>query len=393
MILTNDQYYGLSLLNRWYMKYNHQIIDISGTIGTGTWDMVQEFISGNDLDPREIMYLSYNQKQVLELAFKKYHAYYIDGMIYKYTRFVDFNTIPIINSRSRELKYEYKKEVRKKINERYKLIIVLDSVLMNHQTMKDLSSFGLPIILLRDPMLLPSPDTYVFLRNPNIELREIHPSYAKSPIIYFAHKVINMEKLNPGNYDNLTIVPKKQMNLFNLKSSDMNITISKSLRDEINNIYRDKILHKKNLINSINERMIVTHTMYNRKIINGEEKRIKIYLTKGMVGYINRIYKHVETTKYVPIEFRPEFYHESFADLSMDRHYLNNLNIQSHQLIPDEIIKLKYAYALSADMSRLSHWDKVTLVIDPNEEGDTELQQRLIYTAVTRAKKSLTIIF
>lgn len=393
MILTNDQYYGLAKLEKWYNKYQHQFIEISGVIGTGTWDLIQQFIDHRGLDDREIMYLSYNQKQVLELAFKKYHAYYINGMLYNYTRIVDFNTIPVINSNSREVKYEWKKEVRKKIDERYKLIVVFDSVLLNHQTIKDLSSFGLPIILIRDPMLLPAPDTYTFLRDANIELQEIHPDYIKSPIVYFAHKVLNRERLSPGNYDNVSVVPRKQMNLYNLKSSDMNITITKSVRDDINYIYRDKILKRKDIINILNEKMIVTSTLYNEKLVNPDEKKVKLYLTKGMVGTLSKINKHVITTKYVPIDFKPEFYHDSFVDLVLDRHYLNELNIQSQQIIPDEVINMEYAYALTADMARLSHWDKVTLIIDPNEEGDVELQQRLLYTAITRAKRSLTIIF
>lgn len=393
MFLTNDQYYGLSKLTKWYRKYTHQFFEISGVIGTGTWDLVQGFIDYINLDCREVMYLSYNQKQVLELAFKKYHAYYINGILYNYTRFVDFDTIPVINSNSREIKYEYKKTVRKKIDDKYKLIVVFDSVLLNHRTIKDLSTFGLPIILIRDPMLLPAPDTYTFLRDANLTLHEIHPDYIKYPLVYFAHKIINGDMLKAGNYDNVTIVPRKQMNLYNLKSSDMNITISHSLSDEINQIYREKILKRKTIVNMVNERMIVMNSIYNRKIVNSEEKRIKLYLTKGMVGNISRIYKHVETTKYVPIEFKPEFYHESFSDISMDRHYLNNMNLSSQQLIPDNIIKLKYAYALPSDMARLNHWDKVTLIIDPNEDGDTHLQQRLIYTAITRAKRSITIIF
>ena len=393
MTQTNDQYYGLSKLEKWYRKYQHQFIEISGVIGTGTWDLVQDFIGNTNLDDREVMYLSYNQKQVLDLAYKKYHAYYINGIIYNYTRIVDFDTLPVINRHSREVKYEWKKEVRKKVDEKYKLIVVFDSVLLNQQTITDLSSFGLPVILIRDPMLLPAPDTYTFLRDANIELHDVHPNYSKSPIVYFAHKILNRERLNPGNYDNVSVVPRRQMNLYNLKSSDMNITITKSLRDEINCIYRDRILKKKDVINILDERLIVTETLYNQKIVNSDEKKVKIYLTKGIVGTISRINRHAMTTKYVPIDFKPEFYHESFTDLVMDRHYLNNINAISNQMVPDEILKVQYAYALTADMARLNHWDKVTVIIDPNEDGDMALQQRLLYTAITRAKKALTIIF
>ena len=166
--LTNDQYEALSILQKWYRKYQHQFIDIAGVIGTGTWDLVQKFIDLEDLDMREIMYLSYDQKQVLEMAAKRYHAYYINGIIYNYSRIVDFDSLPVINPNSDHVECEWKKSIRKKIDPRYKLIVVFDSVLLSRKTIEDLSTFGLPIILLRDPMLLPAPDSYTFIREPKI---------------------------------------------------------------------------------------------------------------------------------------------------------------------------------------------------------------------------------
>ena len=391
-VLTNDQYVALSKLQKWYRKYNHQIIEISAVVGTGAWDIIQRFLDEEDFDPREIMYLSYNQKQVLELAAKRYHAYYINGIIYNYTRIVNFDSIPVINPSSNILEYKWTKDVKKKIDNRYKLMIVFDSSLLNQRTLDDLCTFGLPIILIKDPMLLPAPDSYTFCRDSNIYLREPHPSYISNPIIYFAHKSIMNDRFNPGSYDNVAVIPRKQMNLYNLKSSDMNITITDSLRDNINKIYREKILKRKDSINVVNERMIVMSDMYNHKIVNTDEKKIKLYLRKGMVGHITKIYKHAAITKYVPIEFRPEFYFESFEDLILDRHYLNGIDQVSKQIIPDEFIQLEYAYALTPSLARLSHWDKVTMIMDPTVEEDPKFRSHMLYTAITRAKQSLTII-
>ena len=392
MTLTDDQYIGLTKLHKWYSRYNHQVIDISGVIGTGALQLVQAFISHEQLDLKEIMWLSYDQKQVLELAYKKYHAYYINRIIYNYTRYIDFDSLPVINNKSNQIDYQWKKNVRNKIDPKYKLMIVFDSELLSERTMKDLMTFGLPIILIRDPMLLPAPDSYVFLRDPNILLKDLHSDLVRNPIVYFANKVIHNEKLNYGTYDSVSIISKRQLNLYNLKSSNMIITMSSNLRESVNHIYREKVLKLKSSINVAGEKIIIMEDMYGHKLVNPDEKKIKIYLIKGTVGNIVRCNKHVASTKYVPFEFRPDFYYDIFEDLVMDRHHLNHIEMESKQLIPDESVKVEYAYALTPDLARLSHWDKVTIIVDNNDYEDPILQQKLLYTALTRARQSLNII-
>jgi hypothetical protein len=391
MMLTNDQYVALSKLNSWYNKYQHQLIEISGVVGTGVFDTIMGFVESTNLDKREIMYLSYNQKQVLDLAIKGYHAYYINHVLYEYIRITDFNTIPILNPASDHTKFEWKKKRKSKINPRYKLMVVFDSTLLDLQTIQDLASFGLPVILIRDPMLLPAPNTFTFLRDANIELNEVNPEYIKNPIVYFAHKIINGETLKYGNYDNVSIVPRRQMNLYNLKVSDMNITVSEELRHAINNIYRNRVMHRKDIVNVVGERVITESSIYNEGLVNNDNKNVKVHLTKGLVGYLTKVNKHAPTTKYVTVNFKPEFYHDEFLDLVMDRHHLNNFDLKSTQIVPDEPMKFSYAYALSANISRISHWDKVTFIID-NTNNDIDLQKRLIYTGITRAKRMLNII-
>ncbi len=392
MDLTNDQYVGLSKLQKWWRKYQHQFIELSGVVGTGTWELLQEFIELSSLDAREVMYLSYNQKQVLELAYQKYHSFYINAIIYNYRRIVDFNSIPVVNPQSDKLVYEWKKEIRSKIESKYKLIVVFDSSLLNLQTLKDLATFGLPVILIRDPGLIPSPDTHTFLIDANIELRELSSYYHKDPIVYIAHKILNDEKIDTGSYDTVSVITKKQLNLYNLRSADMNISMSNKVSDEINNKFRENLLKRKDCINIEGERLIVAETLYGRRITNPDNKKVKIYLTKGIVGYITKINKHALNTKYVPINFRPEFYHDSFTELVMDRHYLNKFDMKSYQIYPDEVIKMDYAYSLSVSASRLSHWDKVTLILDDVFEDDYLLHKMLLYTAITRAKRNLIIV-
>lgn len=388
---TNDQYAAVVLLEKWYRKYSHQFIEISGAVGTGIWEVIQDFVD-ELLDPREVMYLSYDQHQVLELAAKGFHSYYLNGIIYKYDRVVNFDSLPVINPHANGiLDYHWIKSVRKKVDTKYRLMVVFDSILLNRQTINDLGTFGLPVILVRDPMLPPAPDSHTFLHEPNIVLREVHPVYARSPIVHFAHKILNGDKLIPGSYDTVSIVPKKQMNLYNLKSADMIVTITEDSRAATNSVYRERVMHRKDTTNVVGERIIVMETMYGERLVNPDNKRVKVYLSAGSVGTISKINRHAAITKYVPMNFKPEFYHEEFEELYLDRHYLNGVETNSRQVVPDEILKAQYAYALTPQLARYGHWDKTTVLIDPSDYPP-EIQKAMIYTAITRAQKSTTIV-
>ena len=391
MMLTDSQYLGLAKLEKWWRKFNTQFIEIEGAIGSGCFDLVQEFIELMGLSQYEIAYLSYDQKEVLNLAYKKYHAFYINDFLYRYERIVDFNSIWVLNPNSNELVYEYKKKLRRKINKSYKLLVVLDSTLLSYNTLKDLSSFGIPVILIRDPFLLPAKNSYCFLHEADIILREVTDFYSKNPLVYIARKMLSGINIPIGNYDSVNIVNRKQLNLYNFKSADMILTITEDLSKEINSFYRERIMKLKDEKNIVGEKLICTKSLYREEIINPDNEKVKVFLTAGVVGNISRILRHAVHTKYVEFDFKPDFYHEAFTDLYLDRHYLNSIDMKSYQSKPDEVGYFKYGYALSASLARVSNWDKVLLILNRETEYDIELQSRLIYTAITRAKSNLLI--
>ena len=391
MNCTLDQYIGLSILDSWWRKYNHQIITIDSRIGCGVWDLVQFFIGKIGLHPQEVCYLSLNQKQVLRLAYAKYHAYFLDGFLYDYKKMYDVDTLEAISKKDIPPTYQWVKYRNKNIDPKYKLIIVFDATLLSKKQIRHIQSYGLPIILLQDTKLLPGDHSWTFFHEPNITLNEIHPWYLNQPIVHFTHHIISHGLLKLGNYDGVNIIGKSKLNLYNMKSAGMIITLNEDTRKMINRIYREKVLSCKNNITKVGERLIVTKSMYDHELENPDESRIKVYLHKNTVGYISRINKHAQITRWVPIEFKLEEYNEPFDDISLDRYLLNHIDGNSKQIIPDDILETEYAYALTPDKARYSTWDKVLLLMEPTEYDD-QLQQSLLYTAMTRAEKFINIV-
>ena len=94
--ISDDQYKALSKLSSWYDKANSQFFLLSSPYGTGGWDIIQYFLYVNDISPEEVMYLTMDQKRVMELAHDQLHAYYINCILYRYEELVDVDTIPYI---------------------------------------------------------------------------------------------------------------------------------------------------------------------------------------------------------------------------------------------------------------------------------------------------------
>ena len=391
MNCTLDQYIGLSALESWWRKYNHQIITIDSRIGCGVWDLIQFFFGKIGLDHREICYLSYNQKQVLRLAYGKMHAYYIDGFLYDYKKSFDVDTLEAITKKDTPPTYTWVKYRNKKIDPKYKLIVVFDATLLTKKQIKHLCSYGLPIILLQDTKLIPGDQPYTFFHDANIVLRQVHPWYSNHPIVHFAHQMLLDVPLKLGNYDGVNIIGKSKLNLYNMKSSNMIITLNDDTRTMINHMYREKVLSCKDSVTKVGERLIVTKSIYDHILENSEESRVKVYLHKNAVGYVSKINKHAQITRWVPIEFKLDEYTEPFEDISLDRYVLNHIDGVSKQIIPDDILETEYAYALTPDRARYHTWDKVLLLMEPTDYDD-DLQRSLLYTAITRAEKFVNIV-
>lgn len=390
--LTSDQYNALNVLERWYQKCSHQFIDLAGPIYTGTWDLVQLFLDQVGFDKREVMYITYDQKRALELGYNKYHAYYIYGKLYKYTRHVDFDTIPILNPRSDHIEFHWTKEVRTHIDSRYRIIVVLDASLMSENELWDLSKWGLPIILLRDPYVIPTADSYMYLRDPNILLDEPSPRYIQHAIYYIADRLIHGHKIEISAYRDSNVIRRKDLRMHNLRSSSMNITLNSETRDAINRAYRDRMYRDRNQFTNLNERVYLSSSHYQECIKNSTESNIRVYLMKGITGYLSKVNRHAAVTRYVGCDFTPDFYHEPFVGLYMDRDYLLRRDSNSRQMIPDDRVLFEYAYALTPQLSRTNHWDYVTVILDDYSEYDDKLREMMAYTAITRATKSVTLV-
>lgn len=389
MLETNDQFYAANELEKWYYQTNHQVIDLNGKVGTGKFEIIKYFIDRIGFKEYETMFLSLNQSTVINLAQKQYHSYYLKGILYDYYKDTDLSTLKIFNPKATDFKYKWIQTRNKKINKSYRIIIVLDAELCSMEMIQDLMKFGVPMILVSDSYSLGEENNYLKKHTPNLEIKEIIPSRIKDPIIHFIYKFLNKEVIPYGNFKSVTVMKKKDTNAYNFKFSDMIITEYQSSADKINQLYRQNVLKNKTIILRPNERLIITEDSHICSE-NRTEKNIKFYLDRGVTGTVPYVEPHFATRKFINVTFKPDAYTESFSGVIVDRFYLNNFTNRSISYSYGEPVKFNYAYAINAQIAQYGRWDDITVLEEPYEDYDFHL--RVLYTAMSRAKKSIILI-
>ena len=184
---------------------------------------------------------------------------------------------------------------------------------------------------------------------------------------------------------------KENLTDFQLKQADAIITCTNALRGYINNLFREKFLDLYSL----------EYPNYGEKVIcrkNNRGKTIKdmgeLYLTNGLAGYVDYVSRESYTNKHITIDFRPDFTTKSFKNLNISIPFLNTPPGKNSDIyVPPGTESFEYAYALTCHLMQGSEADDVIFLKEDNFFGNKRDYQRLLYTAVTRAKTSIKYVY
>lgn len=389
MRITNDQYYATGELRKWYRNGRKQIFELSGTIGSGIMHVVDDFLQSEDLEPYEVCYLTYDQETVMQYALKRLHCYYLPEIIYKHYKWTNLDSFDFFNP-FKKTETKWVQDTRGKIKGNYRLFVVLDSLLIDRESLENLVGFGKPILLLRDPCLTPARDSYCYGKDPTAVLTELNPTMMEDPIVYFAMQVLAGNRIKIGSYDTVNVINKRSLNISNLRNADMVLTLTDDLADEINSLYRNRIKNYGPVLKA-GERVMCMSDMYGYKMSYPEEPRLKCYLRSGLVGKISKCNFHAFNTRYVTGDFKLPWWPDPFRGLTIDRSLMLPANIKlRNQVEPDDPVLFKFAYALPVMSARIGSWDKCTIICDCDEMKSRDTRS-LIYTAITRCNKRLTL--
>lgn len=255
------------------------------------------------------------------------------------------------------------------------LIIIDEASMVDEQMGHDLLSFGKPVLVLGDPAQLPPVRGEGFFTGsnstPDVVLTEIHRQAKDNPIIRLATSVREGSSLNVGTYGNSSVLERGAFTRALAKDADQVIVGRNATRKDFNRNYRTNILGFKTPLPCVGDKLVCLRNNHDLGLLNG-----------GM--YTAREVAAVEAgTVDLLIE-------NEDGQLPVTAHKGHFDGTEIPWWDKKEAEEFDYGYALTCHKSQGSQWGKV-LVFDESFSF-REHAQKWLYTAITRASESVTVI-
>jgi exodeoxyribonuclease-5 len=256
--------------------------------------------------------------------------------------------------------------------------------MVNDQMREDILSFGIPVVMMGDCNQLPP----VFgkssiLDYPDFTLTKIMRQAEGDPIVYLSQCILKGIPIDYGMYGKSRVVSHIPIDRRVVTDYDMIICAKNKTREMLNDRIREDIFHYYDRKPMLGDKVICRQNNWCENI-NG------IYLTNGLVGNITNINYCSLYRDILYIDFQPDFMEDSFEQLSVDYKYLKADFKDKKEFGFTELEKFEYAYAITAHLSQGSEYPNVLFMDE--KFHDEETTKRLRYTAVTRARESVTYV-
>lgn len=285
------------------------------------------------------------------------------------------------------------------------LIIVDEASMVNKEIWDDLTYYQIPIIAVGDHgQLPPIGGKFNLMENPQLKLTEVLRQSKNNPIIKLSESVRKTGFIRPGMYSKNVVKmdwnnPVCQQFIKNLQVDEDTIILCgfNKTRTSLNKLIRDKLAFTKNHPYP-GERVICLKNNHDNKIMNGQLGTLMwltVPGTKNSTIYEMTIKLDNDKAAYCNLVHNDCFGKETYDN--MYQLYDKDERKKYYGLMKETGFKsidaFDFGYAISVHRSQGSEWDKVVLFEQRTSHWDDEYYKRWLYTAVTRARKKLVIIY
>lgn len=393
LILNTQQEECIYKALQWYKtnpKKRKQTFEISGPAGSGKTTIVKEIIKELGLNMTNVVFVAFVGKAALQLSRSGVEGRTIHSTFYdiEFVVVKDEYGSPVFRNGKVLKRPSFR--LKKKLPSYIKLIVLDEGSMVNDEIGKDIESFGIPMIVLGDlQQLQPVIGNTHYLKRPDYVLTQVMRQKEGDPIIYLSQLAARGEKIPYGRYgDKCFVIPKRMLDDDMLKGVDMILTPKNSNRVLLNKYIRENIYEFTGKLPVYGEKLICRKN--NRQRIIGDGS----YLVNGMIGYVEDVIKSSFNGKTLSIDFRPDYVDDKvFSDVKLDYKAL------LASITPDSDYKkgysmneiFEYGYAMTVHLSQGSQAENVIYIAEPF--GNKEMQCRINYTAITRAREGLIVVY
>lgn len=366
---SEQQAAALDAVNQWIKKGDAPIFRLFGYAGTGKTTLAKHLAEGVEGD---VLFGAFTGKAAQVLRQKGCPgASTIHAMIYR--------------PDSREDDEEAESDVPAFVINRDSpahdadLIIIDECSMVDEMLGSDLLSFGKPVLVLGDPAQLPpvSGGGYFTDDEPDIMLTDIHRQARDNPIIRLAQDVREGNNPDYGDYDTVKVIHRRDLETDNVLSSDQVLVGRNVTRQRYNTRLRE-LKSFDSPYPQVGDKLVCLRNNHQKGLLNGG-----IWLVDKVTS---------RTGKDLKMRVSPEIGHELSGRVALK---VPKALFEEHEgEIPWTVRKqgdsFDYGYALTVHKAQGSQWNDVMLFDESWAFRDH--RQRWLYTGITRAAETLTIV-
>ena len=261
------------------------------------------------------------------------------------------------------------------------LIVVDECSMVDEALGKDLLSFGTPVLVLGDPGQLPpiSGGGYFTDAEPDFLLTEIHRQAKDNPIIRLAMDVREGNEIMHGDYgEGVRVISKRDVETDKVKAADQVLVGTNRTRRRYNARLRE-LNGFDTLYPRAGDKMVCLRNDPTKGLLNGSLWTVTSAgggKAKNFVSLLVAPEEGDSERGQAKIKLLRQAFDDPGADIPW----------QTKRRFDD----FDYGYALTVHKAQGSQWDDVVLFDESWAFKDT--RERWLYTAITRAAETLTVV-
>lgn len=430
IILNEEQEKAKELIIDWFKNnsQNKLIFTLSGYAGTGKTFLINYILKVLEMKPYEVAYIAPTGKAACVLIQRgAFQASTIHKLIYNRVK-IEYET-EVNGKKIKSSRFEF---VKKPSIPNYKLIIIDEISMVEKKILEDVLSFGIPLLCCGDEGQLPPIfESNGLLDHPDARLTKIMRQAEGNAILKIAEMARQNIPIPLGNYGNVIVTRKNLLKEEQIKKlmlkSDQILCETNRTRVSLNQQMKSFLNFEKNKLNE-NEKIICLLNNWGTYM----DDEMNFFLVNGVIGFV-KSFEETNKTEIGKLTFQADFLNDECTGLLYDKNvFANNefkydfntyiyiledgtievkepfkkktkeetkeqymSRLSEYMKLKNKIISTEQlnffdtAYAITVWKSQGSEWNNVLFF---EENSNPRYKNKLLYTAITRAKKNLVII-